>query len=107
MIIKLEPADIKRYNGYIWKTTIGFLAIFILLLLVTYWGLFGPLPPFRDVENPKSNQASEVLSTDNKVLGTYYIENRSSVTYAQLSPNIVNALIATEDSRFLDHSGIE
>ena len=107
MIIKLEPADIKRYNGYIWKTTIGFLAIFILLLLVTYWGLFGPLPPFRDVENPKSNQASEVLSTDNKVLGTYYIENRSSVTYAQLSPNVVNALIATEDSRFLDHSGID
>ncbi len=107
MIIKLEPNDIHRFNGYIWKTAIGFLAIFILLFLVTYWGLFGPLPPFRDLENPKSNQASEVLSTDNKVLGTYYIQNRSSVTYAQLSPNIVNALIATEDSRFLEHSGID
>jgi penicillin-binding protein 1A len=107
MIIKLEPSDIRKYNGYIWKSAIGFLAIFILLLLVTYWGLFGPLPTFRDLENPKSNQASEVISSDNKVLGTYYIQNRSSVTYAQLSPNIVNALIATEDSRFLDHSGID
>jgi penicillin-binding protein 1A len=107
MIIKLVPADIKRYNWYIWKTVIGCFAFFILLLLVTYLELFGPLPTFAALENPKSFQASEVLSTDNTVLGTYFIQNRSNVTYAQLSPNVINALIATEDTRFYKHSGID
>jgi len=78
-----------------------------LLLVVTYFGLFGPLPSFRELENPKSNQASEVLSSDKTVLGTYYVQNRSSVSYTQLSPNVVNALIATEDTRFYEHSGID
>ena len=86
MIIKKPNQDISRYNWYIWKTVIGFFAFFILLLIVTYFGLFGPLPTFRDIENPKSNQASEVLSDDKTVLGTYYVENRSSVNYSQLSP---------------------
>ncbi len=107
MIIKLAPQDIKRYNWYIWKTVICCFSLFILLLIVTYFGLFGALPPFRDLENPKSNQATEVLSDDKTVLGTYYIQNRSSVNYSQLSPNVVNALIATEDSRFYEHSGID
>ena len=92
MIIKLAPQDIKRYNGYIWKTLIGCFSFFILLLLVTFLGLFGSIPSFRDLENPKSNQASEVLAADKTVLGTYYIQNRSSVNYSQLSPNIVKCV---------------
>jgi len=107
MIIKLAQQDIKRYNWYLWRAVISCFAFFILLLLVTYWGLFGALPSFHDLENPKSLQATEVLSADNKVLGTYFVENRSSVNYSQLSPNVVNALIATEDSRFYEHSGID
>lgn len=109
MIIKknLTPEDIRKYNWYIWRTLIWGFAFFLLLLLVTFLGLFGSLPTFHDLENPKSNQATEVISGDGKVLGTYYVENRSSVNYSQLSPNIVNALIATEDSRFYDHSGID
>lgn len=107
MIIKLAPQDIRRYNWYIWRTVIAGLSFFVLLLIVTYFGLFGPLPSFRDLENPKSNQATEVLSSDKTVLGTYYVENRSSVNYSQLSPNVVNALIATEDTRFYSHSGID
>lgn len=107
MIIKLRPEDIRRYNWYIWKALIAFVALFVLLLVVTYFGLFGPLPTFRAIENPKSNQASEVLAADKTVLGTYYIQNRSSVNYSQLSPNVVNALIATEDIRFKEHSGID
>ncbi|HEY4327259.1 MAG TPA: transglycosylase domain-containing protein [Mucilaginibacter sp.] len=107
MIIKLAKEDIKRYNWYLWRTVIGCFVFFILLLFVTYLGLFGPLPSFRDLENPKSNQASEVISSDKVVLGTYYIQNRSSVNFSQLSPNVVNALIATEDNRFYDHSGID
>ena len=107
MIVKLSPQDIRKYNWYIWRTVIACFSFFILLLIVTYFGLFGALPPFRELENPKSNLASEILSADSAVLGTYYIQNRSSVTYAQLSPNVVNALIATEDSRFYEHSGID
>jgi penicillin-binding protein 1A len=91
-----------------WRTVISLVTLFVLLIVVTYFGLFGQLPSFRDLENPKSNQASEVRADDGKtVLGTYFIQNRSSVTYAQLSPNVVNALIATEDSRFYEHSGID
>ena len=107
MIIKLKPEDIRRYNWYIWKTVIAFLVLFALMLVVTDLGLFGPLPTFKAIENPKSFQASEVLSADKTVLGTYYVQNRSSITYGQLSPNVVNALIATEDTRFYDHSGID
>src|ERR1700761_2461380 len=104
---KLAQQDIKRYNGYIWKFVIGCFAILVLLIFATYLGVFGQLPTFRDLENPKSNQASEIISSDQQVLGTYYVENRSSVTYKEISPNVINALVATEDERFYDHSGID
>jgi penicillin-binding protein 1A len=108
MIIKLSPQDIRRYNWYLWRTVIGLFAFFILLIIVAYFGLFGPLPTFRALENPKSNLATEVIGDDGTtVLGTYFVENRSNVTFVQLSPNVINALIATEDSRFYEHSGID
>src|ERR1700709_2525689 len=107
MIVKLTQEDIKRYNGYIWKFVTGCFALLILLIVATYLGAFGPLPSFRDLENPKSNQASEIISSDKQTLGTYYVENRSSVAYKDLSPNVINALVATEDERFYEHSGID
>ena len=105
--VKLTQEDIKRYNGYIWKFVIGCFLVVTLVIVATYLGAFGQLPSFRDLENPKSNQASEIMSSDKQELGTYYVENRSSVTYKQISPNVIHALIATEDERFLDHSGID
>jgi len=105
--VKLSQQEIKQYNWRVWKLAIGCVAFFILLITLTAFDLFGPLPPFRDLENPKSNQASEIISSDKQILGTYYVENRSSVTYKQLSPYVVNALVATEDNRFYDHSGID
>ncbi len=107
MIIKLSKQDTSRYNWMIWKVVIGFLAFIIILITLTAFGVFGRLPSFRDLENPKSNLASQVFSADNQVLGTYYVENRSNVTYKELSPNVINALVATEDSRFYEHSGID
>jgi len=59
------------------------------------------------LENPKSNLASEVITDDHKVLGTYYVQNRSNVKYSELSPYLVKALVSTEDKRFYDHSGID
>lgn len=104
---ELSQQDKRRYNGYIWKTVIGCFVIFILLIVFTMLGLFGPLPSFRDLENPKSNTATQIISSDGKVLGTYYIQNRSPVTFKELSPNVVNALVSTEDTRFYEHSGID
>ncbi len=105
--VKLSQQEIRRYNWRVWKLAIACVVFFILLITLTAFNLFGPLPPFRDLENPKSNQASEIISSDKQILGTYYVENRSSVTYKQLSPYVVNALVATEDNRFYDHSGID
>ncbi len=107
MVTKLTPQDIRRYNGYIWKFFGGCFALLVLMIAATFLGVFGELPPFRDLENPKSNQATEVISSDKQVLGTYYVENRSSVTYKEISPNVINALVATEDERFYEHSGID
>ncbi len=104
---ELSQQDKRRYSGYIWKTVIGVFVIFVLLIVFTMLGLFGPLPPFRDLENPKSNTATQIISSDGKVLGTYYVQNRSPVTFKELSPNVVNALVATEDTRFYEHSGID
>lgn len=104
---KLTPADIKRYNLFVWKFIGTCFGIVILIILLTWLGVFGQLPSFRDLENPKSNQASEIYSSDKQVLGTYYVENRSNVNYKDISPNVINALIATEDKRFYEHSGID
>jgi penicillin-binding protein 1A len=107
MEVKLSPQDIKKYNWYIWKFFIGCFAFIVIMIGLTELGVFGPLPSLRDLENPKSNQASEIITSDKQILGKYYVENRTNVTFKQLSPNIINALIATEDNHFYSHSGID
>ncbi|HTH83387.1 MAG TPA: transglycosylase domain-containing protein [Mucilaginibacter sp.] len=107
MIVKLSPQDIKRYNGYIWKFFIGCFAFVVILLGLTTLGVFGTLPSLRELENPKSDQASLIMSSDKKILGEYYKKNRVSVTYKEISPNVINALVAKEDNHFYSHSGID
>lgn len=84
----------------------GFI-IFVWMVSVDFLGLFGALPDFKTLENPDSEVASELYSIDGFLLGTYARENRSPVSYNELSPNLINALVATEDVRFEDHSGID
>jgi len=103
----LTTEDVKRYTRNFWKVLIGVILLGFLFIFSVGIGLFGKLPTFRDLENPKSNLASEVISADNVVLGTYFVQNRSNVRYDELSPNLVQALIATEDKRFYRHSGID
>jgi penicillin-binding protein 1A len=76
-------------------------------LVFLYVGVFGDIPSFEELENPKSNLATEIIAADGAILGTYHIENRSYVSYSELSPGLVNALIATEDIRFYNHAGID
>lgn len=103
----LTQEETKRYTYTFWKLILGCLAVLFLFLASVRLGVFGKLPTFTDLENPQSNLASEVISSDGKVLGTYFVQNRSNVTFEELSPDLVNALIATEDIRFYNHSGID
>ena len=96
-----------RLHQWWWRIVIGgWCCIFLVFLLISL-GWLGFMPSFEDLENPKTNLATEVISEDGYVLGKFYIENRSNVSYDQISENMVNALIATEDSRFYRHSGID
>ena len=103
----LSKEETKYFNKRFWQICVGGLLFVALIISSVGFGLFGELPTFRDLENPKSNLASEVISTDAQVLGSYYIQNRSNAKFKDLSPNLINALIATEDVRFYEHSGID
>lgn len=95
---------------YLWIAFVGgviFFILFVWMVSVNFLGLFGSLPDFKALENPESELASELYSADGFLLGTYARENRSPVKYEELSPNLVQALIATEDVRFEEHSGID
>lgn len=85
--------------------------VFLLLVILFFFcvakGIFGTMPSFDELENPQTNLATEIISADGKVLGTYYVENRSNVRYSELSHYMPEALISIEDERFTEHSGID
>ncbi|MBO7083534.1 MAG: PBP1A family penicillin-binding protein [Bacteroidales bacterium] len=85
---------------------IGVILVFLLFFCVAK-GVFGVMPTFEELENPQTNLATQIISCDGKVLGSYYIENRSNVRYSDLSPYLPQALISIEDERFEKHSGID
>lgn len=103
----LQKSDIASYNKTFWKFILGSILFIALLITATGFGLFGELPSFRDLENPKSNQASVIYTEDKEELGNYFVQNRSNIRYQDISPNVINALITTEDVRFKEHSGID
>lgn len=90
-----------------------FLAVIVLAIVIVFVsiskGWIGYMPPVEELENPSYKFATEIFSEDEKVLGTwsYSKENRVYTAYKDLSPSIINALIATEDVRFVEHSGID
>ncbi len=106
-----------KMNNIIKKIVLGSWIFFIscILFIVTYvyvvsidlWGLFGPMANLELLENPKNEYASELYTSDGVLLGKYFRENRTPVQYEDISPNLTNALLATEDIRFEDHSGID
>lgn len=97
----------KKSVRILWKVFFIGLAAVVFVFTAANFGLFGKMPSLKDLENPEADLASEVYSADGKLMGKYYSENRSEVKYQQISPNIINALIATEDERFMSHSGID
>ncbi|HRO44152.1 MAG TPA: biosynthetic peptidoglycan transglycosylase, partial [Flavipsychrobacter sp.] len=81
--------------------------VFNLLIIMVNLGLLGYMPSMKELENPSSALSSEVLAADGTVIGRYYIQDRSTSKFEEISPNVLNALLATEDARFYDHSGID
>lgn len=98
----------KRFIAYFWSLfSVGIVSIVAVFCMITQ-GWLGYLPPLDELQNPKNKFATEVISSDLQLLGRYYRnENRVGVTYNDISPNMINALIATEDVRYYDHTGVD
>ena len=87
-----------------------FFGVFVLLFLLfgaVYIGLFGPLPSEADLTGIKQDNASEIYSSDGELLGKYFIQNRSSISFGEIPQTAIDALVSTEDSRFFEHEGID
>ena len=99
--------DIQYYKVKFWHIFLYTLGGIFLFFILASWGVFGSMPSFEDLENPDSNLATEVISADGVTIGKFYNENRTMVKYSDLPKHLVDALIATEDERFYEHSGID
>ena len=122
MDIKSFFKDKKRVIKLMWLVVMTPVAMLFLMLALAAFGVFGRMPSFEELENPKSNLATEIYGDDGHVIGTFFVQNRSYVQYDDLFPTdstrhiildghrvppVVAALIATEDVRFRSHSGID
>ena len=105
---KKETATNKSHAvRNLWIIFGALIFLVILFFFCVAKGVFGTMPTFEELENPRTNLATEIISADGKILGTYYSENRSNVRYAELSHYMPEALISIEDERFTEHSSID
>ena len=108
---KRKKTKKEPYKIYIkWMWCLFFMGIFGLFLLFGGAALewYGPMPDLQQLENPRTNLATQIISSDGEFLGKYYLDdNRTPITYEELPQNMVQALIATEDERFYEHAGID
>ena len=102
-----QVKDINYYKKKFWKFFFYGLAVMALFFTLASWGFFGSMPSFEDLENPESNLATEIISSDGVTIGKFYNENRTPIKYEDLPQSLVKALVATEDERFYEHSGID
>ncbi|MEP5256089.1 MAG: transglycosylase domain-containing protein [Winogradskyella arenosi] len=100
--------DFSKYVRWFWILFLSGIASVVLLFLFASWGALGEMPDHTKLENPETNLATEIISSDDKTLGKFYFnDNRTPVGFEDLPKNIVDALISTEDVRYFDHSGID
>ncbi|HMU70097.1 MAG TPA: transglycosylase domain-containing protein, partial [Chitinophagales bacterium] len=105
--IKEQFSTYKRFIRWFWIIFgSGSLLVIIFILLLSA-GVFGALPSFEELENPQSNLATQILTSDGELLGRFYRENRTNATYDEIPPFLIDALVSTEDRRFYEHSGID
>ncbi|MBP3331725.1 MAG: transglycosylase domain-containing protein [Tidjanibacter sp.] len=101
-----DPREV-RITRWFWTLVLVPTALVLLIIFLTAAGTFGKLPSFEELENPQNNIATEIYSADGKMIGSFFIQNRSYVNYEDLSPALVAALVSTEDARYYSHSGID
>jgi len=97
----------KKSVRIFWRIFFGGFAFVIALILMLNFGWIGSMPDLNDIENPTASLASQVYAEDGTLMGKYYIEDRVNILSKDINKNVFNALIATEDKRFYDHSGID
>ncbi|WP_291857451.1 transglycosylase domain-containing protein [Marinilabilia sp.] len=103
----MEQDLFKKALRWLYGILIGTVLVVALLFFMISKGALGFMPSFEELENPKSSLATILYSSDQEVLGKFFHENRTNVTYEELNENVINALISTEDIRFYKHSGID
>ena len=105
---KAKPQNFSAYIKRFWIIFTGGVFAFFFIFLLASWGLLGEMPDHTILENPKTFLATEIISSDDETLGKFYLDdNRTPVDYDELSKDLVNALVATEDIRYYEHSGID
>lgn len=110
-----RKARLKRFKGLVWYRKLGnimFTAfwvflVYLFLVDINFLWLFGKSPGLSSISNPNQSSASVIISDDGKVIGKYFRENRTPVTFDEISPKLIETLICTEDERFYDHFGID
>ncbi|MEI8085926.1 MAG: transglycosylase domain-containing protein, partial [Paludibacter sp.] len=110
-----RKARLFRFRGLVWYkkianvfiTSIVLFLIFLFLVDINFLWLFGKSPGIKSISNPSQSEASIIYTSDGKVLGKYFHENRTPVTYDEISPKLIKTLICTEDERFYQHFGID
>ena len=105
---KPNTLDFSKYVRWFWVLFLGGVLAIVLVFLLASWGVLGEMPDYTRLENPETNLASEIISSDGETLGKFYFDdNRTPIGFKDLPQNLVDALIATEDVRYYEHSGID
>ncbi|MDO5607782.1 MAG: transglycosylase domain-containing protein [Capnocytophaga sp.] len=105
---KTDKTKTNPILTWFWRVFLGGIVFVLLLFLLASWGLFGEMPDFKRLENPETNLATEIIASDGKTLGKFYLDdNRTPIMFKDLPKQLINALVATEDERFYDHAGID
>ena len=105
---KNQKNNFSKFIKWFWVLFGSGMLAGALLFLLASWGAFGEMPPYEHLENPKTNLATEFISSDGETLGKLYLDdNRTPIGFTDLPENLVNALVATEDARYYDHAGID
>ena len=105
---KTKTPTFKKYIQLMWYLFFAGILTLGLLFVGAAFEWYGPMPDLQELENPKTNLATQIISSDGEILGKYYLDdNRTPITYEELPQNMVRALIATEDERFYEHAGID
>ncbi|HET7734202.1 MAG TPA: transglycosylase domain-containing protein, partial [Paludibacter sp.] len=113
--ITWRKARHQRFRNLVWYrkianifiTSIVLFLIYLFIVDINFLWLFGKSPSMHSISNPEQSEASEIITSDGKILGKYYHENRTPVTYKEISPVLIKTLISTEDERFYQHFGID